>query len=163
MVFTPLLASTTTGTLEFRSIAEPVRAYKRMPSEHRPASFASAELTLSCHAQITSIQPALYWPQNQYYTTATATNVDPAGKIVKCISDDSITFDVHYDKLAICTGSQARLEAHHLLQTPASALPACVLHKNKKGSHQIIQSKASVSTRNRLSGGGREAHSACLA
>lgn len=77
MVFTPLLASTTVGTLDPRSVT----------------------------VHITQIQKALHQPQNQYYM-ASCVNVDTEKQEVECDSD-GVTFYVGYDKLAICTGSQA--------------------------------------------------------
>lgn len=77
MVFTPLLASATTGTVETRSVAVP----------------------------LTDIQPALRHPSNNY-VPAKATAVDPVAQVVRCESLDGITFSVGYDFLAIATGSQ---------------------------------------------------------
>lgn len=77
MVFTPLLASTTVGTLEARSVA----------------------------LHITSIQSALHQPQNQY-VQAEAKAVFPDRKLVEASSVDGVKFYVNYDKLAVCTGSQ---------------------------------------------------------
>ncbi|GMH42376.1 hypothetical protein BSKO_10295 [Bryopsis sp. KO-2023] len=77
MVFTPLLASTTVGTLDPRSVA----------------------------VHVTQINDALYKPQNQLYI-AEAKHVDPMNRKVRCVSEDGLKFDVGYDKLAICTGSQ---------------------------------------------------------
>lgn len=77
MVFTPLLASTTVGTLEARSVA----------------------------LHITSIQAALHQPQNQY-VQAEANAIFPDRKLVEATSVDGVKFYVNYDKLAICTGSQ---------------------------------------------------------
>eukprot|EP00775_Hariotina_reticulata_P010169 gene10167-10329_t len=77
MVFTPLLASTTVGTLEARSVA----------------------------LHITSIQKHLQDPQNQY-VQAEATAIFPDRKLVEARSADGLKFYVNFDKLAICTGSQ---------------------------------------------------------
>ncbi|KAI8463743.1 MAG: hypothetical protein J3K34DRAFT_526753 [Monoraphidium minutum] len=77
MVFTPLLASATTGTIEARSVA----------------------------VHITSIQRALFQPQNQYLP-GSAIAVYPERKLVEAASEDGIRFFVSYDKLAVCTGSQ---------------------------------------------------------
>jgi len=77
MVFTPLLASTTVGTLDARSVA----------------------------VHITDIQKALFMPQNQLFI-AEAKAVFPERKVVECLSNDGLRFYVSYDKLAICTGSQ---------------------------------------------------------
>ena len=76
MVFTPLLASTAVGTLEFRSVALPVR----------------------------DIQPALAWPQNTY-VAASARSIDSAGKQVECESSDGQKFWMPYDQLVIATGA----------------------------------------------------------
>jgi hypothetical protein len=56
MVFTPLLASTCVGTLEFRSVAEPVR----------------------------KIQPALSLSPDSYYLPARCTSIDPEKHEVRC-------------------------------------------------------------------------------
>ncbi|KAF6256151.1 pyridine nucleotide-disulfide oxidoreductase-domain-containing protein, partial [Scenedesmus sp. NREL 46B-D3] len=77
MVFTPLLASTTVGTLEARSVA----------------------------LHITTIQKALQQPQNQY-VQAEATAVFPDRQLIEACSVDGLRFYINYDKLAICTGSQ---------------------------------------------------------
>ncbi|EFJ46064.1 hypothetical protein VOLCADRAFT_63040, partial [Volvox carteri f. nagariensis] len=77
MVFTPLLASTTVGTLEPRSVA----------------------------VHMNDIQPALSSPSNALYI-AEAQSVDPTSHTVTCQSADGMSFAVSYDKLAICTGSQ---------------------------------------------------------
>ncbi|GBF90543.1 internal alternative NAD(P)H-ubiquinone oxidoreductase, mitochondrial-like [Raphidocelis subcapitata] len=77
MVFTPLLASATTGTIEARSVA----------------------------VHITSIQKALHEPQNQYIA-ARALAVYPERRVVEAASEDGIRFFVPFDKLAVCTGSQ---------------------------------------------------------
>lgn len=58
MVFTPLLASTCVGTLEFRSVAEPVR----------------------------KIQPALSLSPDSYYLPARCTSIDPEKHEVGCVS-----------------------------------------------------------------------------
>ncbi|GLI68456.1 hypothetical protein VaNZ11_012878 [Volvox africanus] len=77
MVFTPLLASTTVGTLEPRSVA----------------------------VHMNDIQPALSSPSNSLFI-AEAQAVDLASRTVTCRSADGVSFSVSYDKLAICTGSQ---------------------------------------------------------
>lgn len=87
MVFTPLLASTCVGTLEFRSVAEPVR----------------------------KIQPALSLSPDSFYLPARCTAIDPEKHEVHCITvlDDMATgktgaeFTVAYDKLVIATGAEA--------------------------------------------------------
>jgi hypothetical protein len=76
MVFTPLLASTAVGTLEFRSVALPVR----------------------------DIQPALAWPQN-HFLTAYAKSIDVKAKHVLCVTTDGATFVQPYDELVIATGA----------------------------------------------------------
>ncbi|KAF8061375.1 NDA1 [Scenedesmus sp. PABB004] len=77
MVFTPLLASTTVGTVGTRSVA----------------------------LHVTTIQKALHQPQNGY-VQAKATAVFPDRRLIEAESDDGVKFFVPYDKLAICTGSQ---------------------------------------------------------
>jgi NADH:ubiquinone reductase (non-electrogenic) len=76
MVFTPLLASTAVGTLEFRSVALPVR----------------------------DIQPALTWPQNNYLA-AEAKSIHPDKREVECESADGAKFWLSYDLLVIATGA----------------------------------------------------------
>ncbi|KAG0598907.1 hypothetical protein M758_12G111000 [Ceratodon purpureus] len=87
MVFTPLLASTCVGTLEFRSVAEPVR----------------------------KIQPALSLSPDSYYMPARCVSIDPDKHEVNCVTiyDDmpggktGAEFSVAYDKLVIATGAEA--------------------------------------------------------
>ncbi|QDZ20628.1 pyridine nucleotide-disulfide oxidoreductase [Chloropicon primus] len=76
MVFTPLLASTTVGTLDFRSVAVNIR----------------------------TLQPALGMQPNNFFT-AKAKEVDPERQVVICQADGK-EFEVEYDKLAIATGAQ---------------------------------------------------------
>ena len=77
MVFTPLLASTTVGTLDPRSVT----------------------------VHVTQIQRALNDPQNQFYV-AEAFSVDPVNKMVSCRSEDGVEFPIEYDRLVVSTGSQ---------------------------------------------------------
>lgn len=88
MVFTPLLASTCVGTLEFRSVAEP----------------------------IARIQPAISRAPGSYFFLAHCTALDPDSHTVQCetITDGSISasletrkFQVSYDKLVIALGAEA--------------------------------------------------------
>ncbi|GAQ89703.1 NADH-dehydrogenase [Klebsormidium nitens] len=84
MVFTPLLASTCVGTLEFRSVAEPIR----------------------------SIKPAVGKLPDSYFFLAKATAVDEKNHEVLCEAvtdkpDERWTFRVAYDKLAVATGAEA--------------------------------------------------------
>uniref|UniRef100_A0A7I4C3B7 NADH:ubiquinone reductase (non-electrogenic) n=1 Tax=Physcomitrium patens TaxID=3218 RepID=A0A7I4C3B7_PHYPA len=87
MVFTPLLASTCVGTLEFRSVAEPVRI----------------------------IQPALAKDPDSYFFLARCTDIDTSNHEVHCESvydGDTGTaggekFKIAYDKLVIATGAEA--------------------------------------------------------
>lgn len=87
MVFTPLLASTCVGTLEFRSVAEPVRI----------------------------IQPALAKDPDSFFFLARCTEIDTANREVHCESvHDEATqtaggdkFKIAYDKLVIATGAEA--------------------------------------------------------
>ncbi|OIT00844.1 PREDICTED: internal alternative NAD(P)H-ubiquinone oxidoreductase A1, mitochondrial-like [Nicotiana attenuata] len=86
MVFTPLLASTCVGTLEFRSVAEP----------------------------ISRIQPAISREPNSYFYLANCTDVDFANHVVSCqtVTDgvdalDPWNFNISYDKLVIASGAQA--------------------------------------------------------
>ncbi|KMZ75479.1 NADH dehydrogenase [Zostera marina] len=90
MVFTPLLASTCVGTLEFRSIAEP----------------------------IANIQPAISTSPGSYFFLAKCSSVDPASHTISCETElhgttekgarlDSQKFKVAYDKLVVASGAQA--------------------------------------------------------
>ncbi|PIN11707.1 NADH-dehydrogenase (ubiquinone) [Handroanthus impetiginosus] len=85
MVFTPLLASTCVGTLEFRSVAEPV----------------------------SQIQKALAKDPNSYFFLASCTAVDTDNHEVYCrtvddgdSSHEPYQFKVSYDKLVIATGAE---------------------------------------------------------
>ncbi|XP_022848207.1 internal alternative NAD(P)H-ubiquinone oxidoreductase A2, mitochondrial-like [Olea europaea var. sylvestris] len=85
MVFTPLLASTCVGTLEFRSVAEPV----------------------------SRIQTALAKDPNSYFFLASCSGVDMDKHEVYCetIGDDGLSrgpyrFKVAYDKLVIASGAE---------------------------------------------------------
>ncbi|KDP46479.1 hypothetical protein JCGZ_08451 [Jatropha curcas] len=86
MVFTPLLASTCVGTLEFRSVAEP----------------------------IARIQPAISKEPGSYYFLASCTALDTRNHVVHCetVTDglntkDPWKFAVSYDKLVIALGAEA--------------------------------------------------------
>ncbi|PKI61549.1 hypothetical protein CRG98_018045 [Punica granatum] len=85
MVFTPLLASTCVGTLEFRSVAEPVGR----------------------------IQPALATSPNSYFYLSSCTGIDTDKHEVYCetVSDGGLAHEPHhfkvaYDKLVIAAGSE---------------------------------------------------------
>ncbi|KAL5077184.1 hypothetical protein RYX36_016168 [Vicia faba] len=84
MVFTPLLASTCVGTLEFRSVAEPIGR----------------------------IQPAISREPGSYFFLANCTSIDAHNHTVECetVTDGEQTIDpwkftVSYDKLVIALGS----------------------------------------------------------
>lgn len=87
MVFTPLLASTCVGTLEFRSVAEPV----------------------------SRIQPALSRSPNSYFLLAKCKDIDSDNHEIYCetIEEKASTgqhkwqFKVGYDKLIIASGAEA--------------------------------------------------------
>lgn len=87
MVFTPLLASTCVGTLEFRSVAEPVAR----------------------------IQTALSNAPNSYFFLGRCISIDPEKHQVYCVAqgngsakaEKSKAFTVPYDKLVIAAGAQA--------------------------------------------------------
>ncbi|XP_027090222.1 internal alternative NAD(P)H-ubiquinone oxidoreductase A1, mitochondrial-like isoform X1 [Coffea arabica] len=86
MVFTPLLASTCVGTLEFRSVAEPIGR----------------------------IQPAISREPGSYYFLANSTGVDFQNHLVNCetVTDGAGTlepwnFTIAYDKLVIAAGAEA--------------------------------------------------------
>ncbi|KAF8029812.1 hypothetical protein BT93_E2285 [Corymbia citriodora subsp. variegata] len=85
MVFTPLLPSTCVGTLEFRSVAEPV----------------------------SRIQPALAATPNSYFYLASCNGIDTAKHEVYCETVDNgglpqepYRFKVAYDKLVIAAGAE---------------------------------------------------------
>ncbi|KAH6773735.1 alternative dehydrogenase 2 [Perilla frutescens var. hirtella] len=82
MVFTPLLASTCVGTLEFRSVAEPV----------------------------SQIQTALAKDPNSYFFLASCTGVDTDKHEVSCETavdgGEPYHFKVAYDKLVIASGAE---------------------------------------------------------
>ncbi|GKV45897.1 hypothetical protein SLEP1_g52924 [Rubroshorea leprosula] len=85
MVFTPLLASTCVGTLEFRSVAEPV----------------------------SQIQSALATEPNSYFYLASCTSVDTNKHEVYCetvsngvLPREPHRFKVAYDKLVIAAGAE---------------------------------------------------------
>ncbi|CAN8306026.1 unnamed protein product [Cochlearia groenlandica] len=86
MVFTPLLASTCVGTLEFRSVAEP----------------------------ISRIQPAISREPGSYYFHANCSRLDSENHEVHCetVTDESSTlepqkFKIAYDKLVLACGAEA--------------------------------------------------------
>ncbi|KAJ7964203.1 Internal alternative NAD(P)H-ubiquinone oxidoreductase [Quillaja saponaria] len=86
MVFTPLLASTCVGTLEFRSVAEPIGR----------------------------IQPAISKEPGSYFFLANCTGIDTDKHVVNCetVTDglDSVDpwrFSISYDKLVVALGAQA--------------------------------------------------------
>lgn len=85
MVFTPLLASTCVGTLEFRSVAEPV----------------------------SQIQEALAKDPNSYFFLASCTGIDAEKHEVYCqtienggLPHEPYQFKVAYDKLVIAAGAE---------------------------------------------------------
>lgn len=86
MVFTPLLASTCVGTLEFRSVSEPIGR----------------------------IQPAISTAPGSYFFLANCTGVDPDNHLVHCetVTDGSSSlepwkFKIAYDKLVVALGAEA--------------------------------------------------------
>ncbi|XP_021720658.1 internal alternative NAD(P)H-ubiquinone oxidoreductase A1, mitochondrial-like [Chenopodium quinoa] len=86
MVFTPLLASTCVGTLEFRSVAEPIGR----------------------------IQPAISSEPGSYYFLANCSSVDTKDHVVHCetVTDGAQAlepwkFNIAYDKLVVASGAEA--------------------------------------------------------
>ncbi|KAH9701758.1 Internal alternative NAD(P)H-ubiquinone oxidoreductase A2 [Citrus sinensis] len=86
MVFTPLLASTCVGTLEFRSVAEP----------------------------IARIQPAISREPGSYFFLSHCAGIDTDNHVVHCetVTDELRTlepwkFKISYDKLVIALGAEA--------------------------------------------------------
>ena len=88
MVFTPLLASTTVGTLECRSVA----------------------------INLLDLKPALRHPQHHYFA-ASARKIDVEAKTIHCEAADGHKFQVAFDQLVVATGSQVNysLELPELL------------------------------------------------
>ncbi len=72
MVFTPLLPSTCVGTVEPRSVALP----------------------------FVRLQKGFSLPYNSIFGGC-AENVKPQDRVVPCVSEDGIHFDVSYDKLVM--------------------------------------------------------------
>ena len=72
MVFTPLLPSTCVGTIEPRSVALP----------------------------FVRLQKGFSLPYNSIFGGC-AENVKPQDRVVPCVSEDGIHFDVSYDKLVM--------------------------------------------------------------
>nr|GME09393.1 internal alternative NAD(P)H-ubiquinone oxidoreductase A1, mitochondrial-like [Ipomoea batatas] len=86
MVFTPLLASTCVGTLEFRSVAEPVGR----------------------------IQPAISREPNSYFFLAKCSGIDFNNHTINCqTATDGVqapepwNFSISYDKLVVAAGAKA--------------------------------------------------------
>ncbi|KAK9069106.1 hypothetical protein SSX86_013222 [Deinandra increscens subsp. villosa] len=85
MVFTPLLASTCVGTLEFRSVAEP----------------------------IARIQPAISREPGSFFFLANCKGLDAKNHEVHCQTTDGLQtlepwdFKISYDKLVIASGAEA--------------------------------------------------------
>lgn len=124
-MFTPLLASTTVGTLEPRSVA--VHLHEIQPCLSRPSSsvfIAGADCaggrrrhrsgmredrrqTIPNRAPLDACHtyPARCTPVPRPFPPD-AHAVDAASRTVTCRSVDGLDFSVQYDKLAICTGSQ---------------------------------------------------------
>ncbi|OMO90425.1 FAD-dependent pyridine nucleotide-disulfide oxidoreductase [Corchorus olitorius] len=101
MVFTPLLASTCVGTLEFRSVAEP----------------------------IARIQPSISSAPGSYFFLANCTGVDTESHEVLCEtvtegadSLDPWKFKISYDKLVIASGAQASTFGIHGVKEHATFL-----------------------------------------
>jgi len=105
-LFTPLLPSCTVGTIEHRSIMEPIRNFLR----HKKASVT--------------------------YYEAEATKIDYANKLVHISDDSDIKGDLHknqvaYDMLVVGVGAEnatfGRLRAPRLVVStnPAQASPVC--------------------------------------
>ncbi|CAI5996127.1 unnamed protein product [Closterium sp. NIES-65] len=89
MVFTPLLASTCVGTLEFRSVAEPVEHIQPAVS-HAPSSFFLATCT--------AVLPSKHEVTCEY--------VDDEGPASSPLGG-TWRFTIAYDKLVVAVGAQA--------------------------------------------------------
>ncbi|XP_055962094.1 internal alternative NAD(P)H-ubiquinone oxidoreductase A1, mitochondrial isoform X2 [Mercurialis annua] len=101
MVFTPLLASTCVGTLEFRSVAEP----------------------------IARIQPAISTEPGCFFFLANSTALDTHNHLVHCetatdgsSSVDPWKFNIYYDKLVIALGADATTFGIHGVKEHATFL-----------------------------------------
>ncbi|CAN8295186.1 unnamed protein product [Cochlearia groenlandica] len=139
MVFTPLLASTCVGTLEFRSVAEP----------------------------ISRIQPAISREPGSYYFLANCSKLDSQNHEVHCetVTDGLSTlkpwkFKIAYDKLVLACGAEASTfgingvlenaiflrEVHHaqeirrklLLNLMLSEVPGISLDEKKRLLHCVV-------------------------
>eukprot|EP00850_Spirogloea_muscicola_P017665 SM000154S01400 [mRNA] locus=s154:144417:149074:- [translate_table: standard] len=106
-VFTPLLPSVTNGTVEARSIAEPVRRMLWSVSKNaRPVALSSmlpAQLSCCCHSAL-----AIERRKRALYLETECCDIDPHSKI-----DVSLTkvpgmeeFDLEYDYLVAAVGAQ---------------------------------------------------------
>ncbi|KAL8129963.1 hypothetical protein V2J09_019118 [Rumex salicifolius] len=99
MVFTPLLASTCVGTLEFRSVAEPIGR----------------------------IQPSISTEPGSYFFLANCTKLDPHDHLLHCetVTDGGAQslkpwkFKISYDKLVIASGAEASTFGIHGVQEHA--------------------------------------------
>ncbi|KAK7830413.1 internal alternative NAD(P)H-ubiquinone oxidoreductase A1, mitochondrial [Quercus suber] len=101
MVFTPLLASTCVGTLEFRSVAEPIG----------------------------QIQPAISREPGSYFFLSNCTAIDVDNHMVHCqtVTDgvdtlDQWKFKISYDKLVIALGAQPSTFGIHGVEEHATFL-----------------------------------------
>ncbi|XP_074295017.1 internal alternative NAD(P)H-ubiquinone oxidoreductase A2, mitochondrial-like [Silene latifolia] len=101
MVFTPLLASTCVGTLEFRSVAEPIGR----------------------------IQPAFSKEPGSYFFLANCSKVDTHDHVVHCEtitngaqSLDPWKFKLSYDKLVVASGAEASTFGIHGVHEHATFL-----------------------------------------
>ncbi|KAJ4869017.1 Internal alternative NAD(P)H-ubiquinone oxidoreductase A1 [Raphanus sativus] len=139
MVFTPLLASTCVGTLEFRSVAEP----------------------------ISRIQPAISREPGSYYFLANCSRLDSQNHEVHCetVTDALSTvkpwkFKIAYDKLVLACGAEASTfgingvlenaiflrEVHHaqeirrklLLNLMLSEVPGLGVEEKKRLLHCVV-------------------------
>lgn len=122
MVFTPLLASATVGTLEARSVALHVTAIQR--ALHLPQngfvqvcviSYRIRDWMHRCRRSCLQLCPPLLPWCAPFVQQAEATAVLPERRLVEARSADGLRFYAPYDKLAICTGSQARVPASSLM------------------------------------------------
>jgi NADH dehydrogenase FAD-containing subunit len=91
-VFTPLLASTSVGTLEFRTALEPVRS-RRKPVEFFQGWVSFATKTISVEETVDDPNQAV-----------AATGGSPIGKAVEKQREKGKLFELGYDKLIISVG-----------------------------------------------------------
>ncbi|CAI5458123.1 unnamed protein product [Closterium sp. Yama58-4] len=108
MVFTPLLASTCVGTLEFRSVAEPVEHIQPAVS-HAPSSFFFLATCTAVHLRQHQVTRALLpraCTRSWCSRKITCEYVDDEGPSASPLGS-TWRFSIAYDKLVVAVGAQA--------------------------------------------------------